>query len=261
MFEAILSALALPRDALVDKRIPKKLLVEQGAPTAADKRQIQDGIEELNWVAALKPTNIGVPVFRSEDREYLEVAVLTVACRPRTKAARLNELIHRAVPYPVLLVSALHDGDTTSLMVSAAHKRFAQNEAGKVVVEEVLATHPITVGGLQTENAGAFLAALDLSNLPTSDLYALYQGWLDGIVAFTASSITGRFARPESAEQTGEMRQRIAAHNQILGELAALRTQAGKEKQMNRLVELNLKIKRLESQLASNQSALHGQTL
>lgn len=257
----VIDALALPRDSRVDQRVPKKLLVEQGVPTAADKRQIQDGIEELNWVAALKPTNIGVPAFRSEEREYLEAAVLTVAYRPKAKVARLNELIHRAVPYPVLLLAALPDGEAQSFMVSAAHKRFAQNEAGKVVVEEVLATHPITVDDMQTENAGAFLAALDLSNLPTTDLYALYQGWLNGIVALNASSITGRFARTESPEQTSELRQHIAAHNQFLGELAALRTEAGKEKQMNRLVELNLKIKRLESQLASNQSALHGQTL
>ena len=57
----VLDALALPANAKVEQRIPKKLLVEQGAPTAADKRQIQDGIEELQWVAALKPTNIAVP--------------------------------------------------------------------------------------------------------------------------------------------------------------------------------------------------------
>ena len=44
---AIIAALALPPEARVDERVPKKLLVEQGAPTAADKRQIQDGIEEL----------------------------------------------------------------------------------------------------------------------------------------------------------------------------------------------------------------------
>ncbi len=33
--------------ARVDQRVPKKLLVENGAPTAADKRSIKDGIEEL----------------------------------------------------------------------------------------------------------------------------------------------------------------------------------------------------------------------
>jgi hypothetical protein len=36
---------------------------------------------------------------------YLEIAVLTVALRPAAKPTRLIELIHRAIPYPVLLVA------------------------------------------------------------------------------------------------------------------------------------------------------------
>ena len=60
---AIIDALGLPPEARVDARVPKKLLVEQGAPTAADKRAIQDGIDELQWLAACKPTTIGVPSF------------------------------------------------------------------------------------------------------------------------------------------------------------------------------------------------------
>ena len=64
-----------PRPASI-KRVPKKLLVEQGAPTAGDKRQIKDGIEELTWIAALKPSNIGVPAYRDDVREYLEIAVI-----------------------------------------------------------------------------------------------------------------------------------------------------------------------------------------
>jgi hypothetical protein len=257
----VLDALALPADARVEQRVPKKLLVEQGAPTATDKRQIQDGIDELHWVAALKPTNIGVPAFRNDEREYLEVAVLTVRYRPKAKVARLTELIHRAIPYPLLLVSSFLDGEGNAIGVSAAHKRFAQNEAGKFVVDEVLATNPIAEQDMQADNTQAFLATLALSQLPTSDLFALYQGWLDGIVGFAASSITGKFSKPQSPEQTGRMRESIVQHSKILDELSALRTQASKEKQMNRLVELNLKIKRLESQLAANQSALHGTPL
>ena len=75
-FDRVIASLAIPDDARVDRRVPKKLLVEQGAPTAADKRQIQDGIEEMSWIAALKPTNIAVPAFRDDVREYLEIAVL-----------------------------------------------------------------------------------------------------------------------------------------------------------------------------------------
>ena len=52
----LLDALGLPAGAIVDQRVPKKLLVEHGAPTAADRRQINEGIEEVRWIAALKPT-------------------------------------------------------------------------------------------------------------------------------------------------------------------------------------------------------------
>src|ERR1700722_11889646 len=104
-FAPLIIALAVPSDAVVEQRVPKKLLLEQGAPTAADKRQIQDGIEEITWVAALKPTNIGVPAYRDTVREYLEVAVLTVALRSTAKPPRLIELIHRAIPYPLVLVT------------------------------------------------------------------------------------------------------------------------------------------------------------
>src|SRR5208283_4600218 len=114
-FAPVINALAIPTNARVDQRVPKKLLLEQGAPTAADKRQIQDGIEELAWVAALKPNNIGVPVFRDEVREYLEIAVLTAILRSAAKTMRLTELIHRAIPYPVVLVTAQGDGVNLSL--------------------------------------------------------------------------------------------------------------------------------------------------
>ncbi len=252
----VLDALALPANAKVEQRIPKKLLVEQGAPTAADKRQIQDGIEELQWVAALKPTNIAVPAYRDAEHEYLEVAVLTAVFRQNAKVARLTELIHRAVPYPVLLVSSFRDGDTDSIAVSAAHKRFAQNEAGKYVVDEILTTAPMALDAVLPAATQAFLGSLALSGLPTRDLFQFYQGWIDGIVGFAAARITGRFALPESPEQTSRMRESVGIHLQTLDELSALRKQAGTEKQMNRLVELNTKIKRLELQLTANQSTL-----
>ncbi len=45
---ALIAALDLPAGSRVDQRVPKKLLLENGAPTAADKRHINDGIEELH---------------------------------------------------------------------------------------------------------------------------------------------------------------------------------------------------------------------
>ena len=248
---AVIAALALPPDALVDRRVPKKLFMEQGAPTAADKRQIQDGIEEVMWVAALKPNNIGVPAFRDDVREYLEIAVITAVLRSGAKSTRLTELIHRAIPYPVVLVSAQGAGVSLSL----AHKRWSQGEAGEVVIEEVRRTAPLRPDS-PTANEAAFLVSLALSGLPTRDLYALYQGWLDRVTSLEAATITGAFALPDTAERAVAQRDALAAHARLQRAIATLRAQAEREKQVNRRVEVNLAIKRLETELAATTKAL-----
>jgi hypothetical protein len=250
-FAPVISALALPPDALVDRRVPKKLLLEQGAPTAADKRRIQDGIEELLWVAALKPTNIGVPAFRDEVREYLEIAVLAATLRAAAKSPRLIELIHRAIPYPVVLLSA--QGDIVCL--SLAHKRRSQGEKGKVVIEEVRRTAPFRADAPTGEEA-TFLASLAVSRLPTRDMFVLYQGWLDRVAALEAARITGVYVPPDSADRASALRDGLDAHARLQHDLAILRAQAEKEKQVNRRVEINLEIKRLESKLGRMKSKL-----
>jgi hypothetical protein len=174
MVSSIITALALPEGARVEQRVPKKLMLKQGAPTAADKRVIQVGIEELFWVAALKPTNVGVPAFRDDVREYLEIAVLTATFRQGAKASRLVELIHRAIPYPLVLISA-RSAPPRETVFSVAHKRWSQGEVGKVVIEAVYCTADFREEAPTPAEAG-FLASLAVAGLPRGDLFALYQG-------------------------------------------------------------------------------------
>lgn len=250
-FTPVIDALSLPPDARVDQRVPKKLLTEHGAPTTADKRQIQDGIEELLWVAALKPTNIAVPAFRDNVREYLEIAVVTATLRAGAKPTRLVELIHRAIPYPVVLW--IEQGGAVSLCL--AHKRWSQGEAGEVVVEDVRRTAPFHPN-MPTAEEAAFLASLSVSGLPNRDLFALYQGWLDRVAALEAAQITGQFAPPDSDSRAQVLRDGLDARARLQRDLAALRTQAEKEKQLNRRVQLNLEIKRLEAKVAATEQTL-----
>jgi hypothetical protein len=148
----LLDALDLPACARVAKRVPKTMLHENGAPTAADKRQINEGIEQLVWVAALKPTTIGVAEYRDELREVLEIAVLQLTLRIDAKVGRLIELVHRAVPYPVLLIA--EQGSNSSL--SLAQKRWSQAEAGKTVLEGDVIT--VMVINIDRKNRGINLS-------------------------------------------------------------------------------------------------------
>ncbi|MGA2765098.1 MAG: DUF4391 domain-containing protein [Spirochaetia bacterium] len=241
----VVEALELPERSNVDRRVPKKLLLENGAPTSADKRFINDGVEELIWVAALKPTTIGVLEFREDVREYLEIAVLHLMLRPHAKSARLAELIHRAVPYPVLLLS---DGEHTEL--SLAHKRWSLNERSKVVLDDEII-------GIEWNEAkdgahrAAFCNALRIGRQPHGSLYELYQGWMDAIQALEAARLSRTFLIPASTEYAIMRRAALKECAFLDSEIARLRAAAVREKQIARQVELNLELKRVEAAFAA----------
>jgi hypothetical protein len=240
--DALIEALDLPASSRVDQRVPKKLLLENGAPTAGDKRIINDGIEELLWLAALKPTTIGVPEYRDDVREYLEIAVLRLTLRAAAKATRLVELVHRAVPYPLLLLT--EQGERPGL--SAAHKRWSQGEAAKTVLEgDVVAAE--WEAERDVERWPAFRDALALGQQPRTTLHALYQGWIDTLLAFHAARMTGAFAVAGNAEHAAARRDALQECARLDAEIARLRAAAAKEKQMARQVELNLQLKRVEA--------------
>jgi hypothetical protein len=240
----------------LNERIAKKLLVENGAATPADKRAINEGIDELIWVAALKPNNIGVPAYRDDSREYLEIAILSMRCRAEARSNRITELIHRSIPYPVLLVSIVEIGQEENeiirkastasahlLNVSMADKRFSQKDAQSMVLED-----SVTKVQLEADSRlEAFASAMNLGKQPRDSLFSLYHGWAAVLDAYRASRITGAF-EPNSLSRE-ERRSAMVEFERIEREIAVLRNQAAKEKQINRRVDLNLEVKRKEAQL------------
>ena len=243
ILQNLVAALELPDSCRVDQRIPKKLLIENGVTTAADKRNISEGIEEIQWVATLKPTSIGVPEYRDEIREYLEIAVLHIALRQDAKASRIAELTHRAVPYPILLLLT----EQNQLTLSIAHIRWAQNEAGKVVLDGGLVAVDLNEPTPAPEVFTAFLQALSITRQPRDNLRMLYQGWIDILTALQAAQITGQFVTSTNPEQAAARRAALHRCRDIDSQIAILRTSAAKEKQVARQVEINLEIKKLQA--------------
>jgi uncharacterized protein DUF4391 len=247
----LISALDLPAGSRVDQRVPKTLLLGNGAPTAVDKRIINDGIEELLWLAALKPTTVGVPEYRDDMREYLEIAVLRLTLRATGKLTRLVELVHRAVPYPLLLLTARDERPG----LSAVHKRWSLGEAGKTVLDgEVVAAEWDAVH--DGERWRDFCEALALGRQPRTTLCSLYQGWIDTLLALKAARVTGEFVVAGNAEHAAARRDALYEYARLDAEIARLRGAAAKEKQMARQVELNIELKRMEAARAAARSNL-----
>jgi len=149
--------------------------------------------------------------------------------------------VHRAIPYPVLLIVHTEDG----LALSLAHIRQAHNEAGKTVLDG-----DVVVATLPGDGIGhSFLQAMALPRQPRSNLFALYQGWLDTVMALQAARLTGHFTASVSREQAAMRRAALRQCHDLTTQMAALRKEAAKEKQLARQVNLNLALLRLTSDL------------
>ena len=268
--EQLISALCLPAEATVGQRVPKKMLAEnltsRGTATSADRKLLQEQLAEVTWVAALKPTNAGVPVYQDEVRSYVELAVLNVRLRAASQldpnlakvsssVARLAELVHRAIPYPVLLI--LDDG--ARLYLSLVHIRWAQKAADKAVLDGDLIQGVFVHNGspaasvMDADTVNAFINAMDLSKQPRTDLLTLYQGWMDTLSAWQAAAVTGRCGCV-SPQQATARRAALRRCHELDAQISSLRAAASKEKQMARQVAVNLEIKALmtERQQAAN---------
>lgn len=247
----LLIFLALPESASVDRRIPKKQLLEIVTATSIEKRLVQASLERLQWVATLKPTTIAVPEYQDANRTYLELAVLSLTLNSAAKWTPLLKLIHRAIPYPLLLLT---EGEG-QVGLSMVHKRPSLNNPEKTVLDDDI-TDVRWEKKREESYLAAFGEALALDQQPHTDLFALYQGWMNTLTALQAAQLTGTFRVTHDPEQTTLRRQALRDCARYQTEMTSLRAAAGKEKQMARKVDLNMDLKRIEAAHASAKKRL-----
>ncbi len=161
------------------------------------------------------------------------------------KVPRLTGLIHRAVPYPLILCALSSNGAVLSL----AHKRLSQAEIGKWVLEDELHDSPAIDPSNPSAVAARFLESLAIHKQNASDLRQLYQAWIDRMIALHASEVTGFYRNVADTMQTAVVKDALDQRGKLLMEMQSLRKLAQKERQLNRRADLNLKIKALESEL------------
>ncbi len=244
-----IQSLDLPIGAIVNQRVPKKMLIENLGSGAVDRRVVTDHILEILWVAAIKPNTVGVLAYKDEIREYLEIAVIKVALRDvndhPSNIARLQELIHRTIAYPTLLLVELEDRS----LISLVHKRWAQNEIGKVIVDSEIEEVAIVYASEHEPIEADFVRSLQIRRQPQGNLFELYQGWMDCIGSFRAAHVTGHFVTSSSSDEAQVRRQALKDYAATNQELKQLLSKVKKERQMSKIVELNLAIKVLKSKV------------
>ena len=238
--------LDIPDSCRLGKRVFKKLFEENADLRVADRKALRDDLDSVTWAYTLKPSTIQIQPYEDAEREYLEIALLQADLKARKRVGRLAEIIHRAIPYPVILIFA----HQTAAVISLAHKRFSQAEKGAIVADDFLATGWIDLAE-PNPHQQAFLASLRVADLPQTHFYALYAGLADRLIALDCADMSGEYRVEPIPERRAKRRENLAVAQALTLRIGGLKTQIRKETQFNRQVELNTLIKQLERQLAT----------
>jgi len=242
--ESIFYYFSLPKKCYLNKKIFKKLILEQIKLGATDKKVIIDDIKELRVGYSLNPDNIAISAYSDDEREYLEIQFITVRLRAPKRAERIAEILHRSIPYPLVLLLEC-EGLT---MLHLAEKRLSLADSGKMTVEHKVYTGWLGLSNLRKVESDFFQS---LEGLPYTNFLAYYRAIAERIIALNCAELSGCFElgkknRQEALETIRKLRQQ---QDEIRGKLK-------KEKNMGTKVALNTKIKQIDARIDSIKTAL-----
>jgi len=259
----VVTKIGFPESAYLHKRVPKKQFLESGELVASDKKLFRENVKNVYWEYTLKPSTCPVLPYRDNEREYLEVVVLQVEMNSQKGHKRIAEIIHRLIPYPLMIgfyigttehtentekeknnsVSSVYSVVNHSFALSIAPKRFSQAEQGAFVAERFYTTGWMNNKALNDQES-AFVASLAWGSMPLQTYGSLYSAWTDRFTGYECSVLSGTF----TIGKAGDRLERLMRCREIESRISELRGQL-KKAAFNRQVELNTQIKKFEQEL------------
>lgn len=241
----IRDALALPPMNAPARRLPKDVLAQHGAASAADRKLIESTIERLDWWATLSPATVGIAAGTDAERPVPAIQLLAMTARSEP-TQRLLTMIHRAVPVPIILAAALPGNAGTRL--SLGPLRRAERISDLMVVERLVVAPDLTEADDPANSA--FLASLALPSLPRTTLAALYEALIEKTEALTTARITGApFTPCPDAASTAARREALERHAAAKGAWLTTRAAARREKRLAEQVALGNEARELKNRL------------
>ena len=234
-----------PKQTAFGRVLPKSKIYQHSSPSAAVKALFTQQVEQIQWAYKLAPATLNIPASIAVP----EIQVFRI--RLKTDFARGlhdSDTIHReilrcidkAIPFPLLFEiirslaseSSQSEQIQTQTQVIAAYKRPNEADASKWYRGQYFA------GDWQTTPADDS----ERSALPIAlNMDSMYQQLL--------SPMLPQSARPHEALQ--QHTERCEAIIQTEKELAKQQAKLNKEKQFNRKVEINNKVRNLQHTLTN----------
>ncbi|WP_315115486.1 DUF4391 domain-containing protein [uncultured Clostridium sp.] len=243
MVSKLYEKMNIPAACEVGNTIFKKLFYENANMSSGDREIFTTHIEKIVWKYSFKEETLNIKAYKTEELDYEEIAVIEISLKEDKKYKRIAEIVQNAMPYPLILIFVKED----EILLNTANKRVNKVDVSKNTVEDYIYSSWINLSNLKN-NEEKFLQSLNIKEFSFVNIYKFYCSFLDRINIFNASTITGDFdnLKNKDIEEVNVLNTEIESLN---SEIERLRGDLKKEQHFNKRVDINIKIKRIESKI------------
>jgi len=150
----------------------------------------------------------------------------------------MAEIIMRAIPYPMLLVFTLNN----KIQLFTAYQRTNLADPSRNTIEEFIFTDWIDLSNL-TDKDKRLLEGLEIKKLSHLNYYRFYSDIVDKLIIYNASKLVDDYIEGKTASEVKEIYDRVVELDEVVKNL---KLKIKSETQLNRRIELNVEIKKLE---------------
>lgn len=221
-----------PSATIINRNLPKTQIYPHMKNTA-DKQFLQDSVQSIYMLASLKTDNTHIAVYEDDKELYQEIQFLYVKTKDKGDSTKIYKMLAHLLPYPLVILA--DEPDSFTIYTG----RFEKLSTGFLKLMNV---YPSPV--YQDENLEEVLQQISLIDLPRQNLKTFYDGLRDEIATATAKSQYGEAV----GNITGEEKDQLDA---LKKQIEDLRGQIKKERQLNRKINMQMKLKKLKDELSS----------
>lgn len=232
--------LDLSKKSIANKKMPKKQF--QKMIEKKDFDILTSDVEAIYIYSVLNKATTNIMPVQNDEYNISEIMILNIELRNKNNVKNIRKIFHNVIPNPIILVLSYED----SIDLSIAMKRLNKHDDMKVIMDDIYSSDFINLEDLK-DYENKFLQLIKIPNQPQINLYELYKGIQNHILATKLFSYVGNYLTDrDSIENVLEL---IEKYETIDKEIQGYEKNRKGESNFGRQMEWHVKIKKTEKKL------------
>ncbi|AQW20956.1 chemotaxis protein [Lentilactobacillus curieae] len=221
-----------PNSTIINRNLPKTQIYPH-MKEATDKHFLQDSVQNIYVLATLRKDNTNIDVYEDDKELYQEIQFLYVKTKGKGDSTKIYKMLSLLIPYPLVILT--DEPDSFTIYTG----RFEKKSTGYLNLANI---YPSPV--YQDEELQMVLHRISFINLPNQNMKVLYDGIRDEIATFMAKVQYGETVGHIDSEKKDKL-------DDLKKQMEDLRSNIKKEPQLNRKIDMQMKLKKLKDEFSS----------